>query len=328
MNLHQISRMGLAWARGQVSVRYAPKQISIEPTNLCNYRCSFCPQSNPEHHLLPRGYMKLEHLERILDKVVAAGAAWNGVISFTHDGEPLLHPEFPEFIRLANERGLRPRFSSNGSRLGPEKADRLEAGGYFLASIDFSGSKEVFETHRGKTGHWETVRDNIAYLIEMSNRNPKVGLEVNEMCGVAEPEDAGPMLDRLRSVLPEPTSKRVRFGVRVFHNAAGSVVVEGVGREKQRYRRCPYPWVAMNIAFDGEVHACCRDLEGRTRLGNVLECESLWDVWNGEKFREFRHLIATRQPEKLAACAGCDLPWSGDPRKWSVANIYRVLRDR
>ena len=65
-----------------------------------------------------------------------------------------------------------------------------------------------------------------------------------------------------------------------------------------------------------------------TRLGNVLNCRSLWDIWNGSAYQQFRHYIATRRPEMLDACAGCDLPWSGDPKKWSVGNIYRVLRDR
>ena len=328
MRWGRVAQMGVAWATGSQSVGYAPKQVSIEPTNACNYRCSFCPQSNPAHHeQVPRGLMKLADLDMILDKITAAGAAWNRTISFTHDGEPLLHPEFPEFIRKANARGLRPRFSSNGSRLTPDKADLLEAAGYFRASIDFSGSEEIFEKHRGKTGHWELVRSNIAYLIERSNANPSVCLEVTEMCGIQAPDDARTLLDRLRSVLPEPTSKRVQFNIRVFHNAAGTVQL-GHSTKKQQYKRCPYPWVSFVIAWNGDVHACCRDLEGKTRLGNMLETGSLWDIWNGERYRRFRELIANRQPEKVDACAGCDLPWSGDPQKWSVKNILRALRDR
>jgi MoaA/NifB/PqqE/SkfB family radical SAM enzyme len=352
MNWTQIARMGIAWARGALRLRYAPKEICIEPTNICNYRCSFCPQSTAEHQELPRGFMKLEHLDIILDKVVQAGAAWNKTIHFTHDGEPLLHPDFPEFVRRANQKGFRPRFASNGSKLTPEKADLLEAAGYFVPSIDFSGSREVFEKYRGKPGHWELVRDHIAYLIAMSNRNPKVRLDVREMGGWAEPAQAEKWFEQMKACLPTPTCRRVHFAIRVFHNAAGAVPHElldigirtangssvpraparspagDASPKRSRYRQCPYPWTSMNIAWDGEVHACCRDLEGRTRLGNLLTCDSLWDIWNGARFREFRHWIATRQPEKLAACAGCDLPWSGDPRKWSLANIYRTLRDR
>lgn len=346
MNWPMIMRMGIAWARGALHLTYAPKDVCIEPTNICNYRCPFCPQSNPEHQELPHGFMKLEHLDDILGKVVAAGAAWNRTIHFTHDGEPLLHPDFPEFVRRANAHGFRPRFASNGSKLTPEKADLLEAAGYFTASIDFSGSRDIFEKYRGRPGHWDMVRDHLAYLIAMSNRNPKVRLDVREMGGCAQPGETAALFKKMKACLPQPTSGRVLFAIRVFHNAAGAVTPElleiGVPRPngalprdparptvpRRRYRRCPYPWTSLNIAWDGEVHACCRDLEGRTRLGNLLTSPSLWDLWNGRQFREFRHLIATRQPEKLAACAGCDLPWSGDPRKWSLSNIYRTLRDR
>jgi len=320
--------MGFAWARGYTKLRYAPKEINIEPTNICNYRCSFCQQSNPAHHELPSGFMKLEDLDVILDKVIESGAAWNGVISYTHDGEPLLHPDFVEFVGRANRRGLRPRFSSNASELTPGKADQLEATGYFRPSIDFSGSKEVFETHRGKRGHWERVRNHIAYLIEMSNRNPKVSVEINEMSAVARPEDTQEVLQRLRSVLPAPTSRRVMFRTRVFHNFPGIMPISTNRPRKEKYRKCPYPWVSMVIAWNGEVHACGRDLTGLTRLGNILSRSSLWDIWNGEKFQEFRHLIATQQPEKFNACRGCDLPWSGAPELWKLESVLWALRYR
>jgi radical SAM protein with 4Fe4S-binding SPASM domain len=353
VNWVQIARMGVAWLRGSVTLGYAPKLVSIEPTNICNYRCHFCPQSDPAHHELPTGFMTLENFQIILDKVLEAGAAWSGTISFTHDGEPTLHRDLATFIRLANERGLRPRFSSNGSKLTPEKADQYEAGGYFCPSIDFSGSREIFEKYRGKTGHWEVIRDHLAYLIRMSNRNPKVTLEITEMGGFERPEESRRFLEVMKGFLPRPTSNRVRFAIRYFHNAAGAAPKQAplvqltmpngapapapsapatnghaAPARRQRYRQCPYPWSAMAIAWNGDVHACGRDLEGRTRLGNVLECDSLWDVWNGEKFRQFRSYLATRQPEKLGACSGCDLPWSGAPEKWKLSNIYRVLRYR
>lgn len=327
MDWVNVSRMALAWARGSDVVHYAPKEVAIEPTNVCNYRCTFCPQSNPEHQKMPSGLMSLENLDTILARLVEAKAAWNDVISFTHDGEPLLHPQFHEFIRRANLHGFKPRFSSNGSRLTPVKADMLAAGGYFRASIDFSGSQEIFEAYRGKPGHWQLVRDNIAYLIELSNRNPKVGLEVTEMGGYQTPENSEELLSRLRSVLPTPTSSRVEFRIRVFHNAAGTVQLRRSASAERVYRRCPYPWSSMNIAWDGEIHACCRDLEGRTRLGNILQVDSLWTLWNGEPYRNFRRLIASRQPDKVAACAGCDLPWSADSPKWSAKQIYWRLKN-
>ena len=324
-------RMGWAWFCGATVLKYPPREVAIEPTNLCNFRCTYCPQSKPEHHKLPSGYMKLEHLDTILDRVVEAGAGWNGRVSLTHDGEPLLHPEFPEFVKRANQRGFKPRFSSNGLKLTPEKADLLEKAGNFTVNVDFSSDPEVFETFRGRTGHWATIKEHLSHLINMSNRNPNVQVEVFEMAGYAKPEERQVMIDRLKAVLPPATSERVEWNVRVFHNATGTVAKSAEGQRtevKGKYRRCPYPWSSMTIAWDGEVHACCRDLEGRTRLGNILQAKSLWEVWNGEKYQQFRKLIATKHPEKLAACVGCDMPWSGDPAKWRPSSILRYLRKR
>jgi MoaA/NifB/PqqE/SkfB family radical SAM enzyme len=327
MDLVKTAHMGLSWRFGAKTLGYAPKQVSIEPTNVCNYKCSFCPQSTRDYRTFPNGLMSLETLTVILDKVQEAGAAWNETLSFTHDGEPLLNPDFPEFIALANRRGFKPRFSSNASRLSKEKADALEEAGFFRAAIDFSASERIFEEYRGKTGDWEVVRENLAYLIEMSNRNPNVYVEVREM-GTIEDFKGDLKLADLEGLFPKATTDRVDFDRRVFHNAAGTMSFGALRSGNQKYRQCPYPWVSFNITYCGDVVACCRDLDGRTKLGNVLEVDSLWDIWNGEPYQEMREALANKQPEKVAACKGCDLPWEGDPEKWKISNIIRTLKNR
>lgn len=321
------ARMGVSWAFGGVRLRHPPRQVAIEPTNLCNYRCSYCPQSQPGHHEAPAGFMKLEHLDVILDKVQAAGAAWHGQISYTHDGEPFLHPQFPEFVRRAAVRGLRCRFSSNGSKLTPENLARLtDTGGDITISIDFSGSKAAFERHRSKRGDWEQIRDHLDNLIRVSNANPRVRVEVSEMSSFDIAEDANLNLQRLRSALAAPTSDRVVFFVRNFHNATGLVQLGQPARRKPRYRCCPYPWVSLNIAWNGDIHACPRDLRGRTILGNLIEAETLEEVWNGPAYQEFRRQHLNQQVDEIGACKGCDLPWSTDRQRWSWKHIYRRLQ--
>ena len=323
-----LAKMAATWAWGAARVPYAPKDVSIEPTNLCNYRCSFCPQSDPVHQKLPSGYMKLEDLDDILEKVQKARAAWHNVINYTHDGEPFIHPEFPEFVRRATERGFRTRFSSNGSKFTPDKVDALvRMGARFRVSIDFSGSREAFERYRSKRGDWDKVRKNIAYLIEASNAHPGVRMEISEISGYVDPEGASRHLERMKAVLPEPTSDRVRFLVRNFHNAAGLVQLMHPNEKGQTYHRCPYPWVSLNIAWNGEVHACPRDLRGQTKLGNILEVDRLDEIWNGEAYRRFRQMHVRKEVNQIAACAGCELPWRKDPQRWSLKRIYYRIKD-
>lgn len=324
----RVAQMGLAWATGASRVSYAPKDVSIEPTNLCNYRCSFCPQSDPAHRELPSGYMALDQLDEILDKLVAAGAAWHNVINYTHDGEPFVHPEFPEFVRRATERGFRVRFSSNGSKFTKDKLDRLvDIGAAFRVRIDFSGSKEAFEQYRSKRNDWEKVRDNIANLIRASNEYAGIRVILQDISSYANPEEASENLDRMKAVLPTPTHDRVRFETCNFHNAAGLVQLQHPNPTGETYHQCPYPWVSLNIAWNGDIHACPRDLRGQTKLGNILEVDHLDEIWNGEAYQQFRALHANRDVDQLSACAGCDLPWREDEQRWSLKRIFFRVSD-
>jgi len=88
---------------------------------------------------------------------------------------------------------------------------------------------------------------------------------------------------------------------------------------------CPYPWYSMSIASNGDVVACCRDLEHQSVMGNLFE-QSLAEIWNGKAFQEMRRDLAAERPDRQSACAGCDMPW--DDSKFSMENLVATARNR
>lgn len=316
------------YKRGDFILTSPPKSFNIEPTNICNYRCSFCPQSNPEHHKLPKGYMSLDQLELIFKKMRKEGA-WSRIISFTRDGEPFLNKDFPEFIRLANQYGFKPRFSTNASLFTPEKANLCANYGYFLAAIDFSPDQNIFETYRGYNGQWEVVLQNIKFLVDLANQNPKVYLEIVDISGFVykEKSQLDASLSKLSSLFNITGNKRIKTRSRNFHNFLGQLDTP-TEREEKNYKLCPYPWFHFTIAWNGDVVACCRDTESRYVLGNVLE-QGILEIWNGERAQFLRKSLVNKRPQDIEACKLCDLPWSGkDKRRWRVRHIISSLSQR
>jgi radical SAM protein with 4Fe4S-binding SPASM domain len=122
-----------------------------------------------------------------------------------------------------------------------------------------------------------------------------------------------------------PTNGRIKFLSKTFHNATGYLGPGGSGEQSAGYNLCPYPWSSLTIASNGEVVACCRDLEHKTVLGNVFEA-SLSDIWNDKAFQKLRQNLLNRTPEKSAACADCDMPY--DESKFSAKNIISSLLNR
>jgi radical SAM protein with 4Fe4S-binding SPASM domain len=306
-----------------VLLSHPPYQYTIEPTNECNLKCDFCPQSDPEHgSRRPIGRLSPANLSLFLDRISRAGLV-NKNINFTLDGEPFINKDFISFVGMAAERGYFSIFASNGIFLNAANADHLIAAGPFRASIDFASDEKIFEKVRGEKGHYDLVLRNLRYLCEKSKDNPGVQVDIHDISfyGGADP---GESLAKMRAMFPSDLPPRIRFDFRQFHNFCGHLDSPDKTGD---YRLCPYPWTQMAVAWNGDCVPCCRDTVGRSILGNVFEDE-IMRIWNSEPYRRFRQNLIDRHPEKNAACHDCDLPYSGAEPRWKPGYILRSLLRR
>ncbi|MEM9512771.1 MAG: radical SAM protein, partial [Cyanobacteria bacterium P01_E01_bin.48] len=74
-------------------------RLHVEVTNICNFKCEFCPDAIMERR---RGHMDFGLLERILDEVAERKLA--NIVTFHLMGEPLIYPHIFEAIAMAVER--------------------------------------------------------------------------------------------------------------------------------------------------------------------------------------------------------------------------------
>ncbi len=319
--LRHIFKLGWAYkVKKAVRLSYPPYQYTIEPTNICNLECDFCPQSDPEHKKRrPAGLLTEENLILFLGKRKKIRPG-NRNINFTLDGEPLINKKFPRFLELAAEDGLFSIFASNGVLLTPEMTDRFAETGPFCVSIDFASDKMVFETIRGKKGNFDLIHKNLLYLIKKAETNRNVHLNINDITSLSGGASADSLI-KMKELFPQNISSRVRFYSRQFHNFCGHLEFEP---NKTHYRLCPYPWVQMAVAYNGDCVPCCRDTSARSVLGNVFSDE-IMNIWNGQAYQQLRHNLLNGQPELNAACKKCDLPYSGAEPRWGVEYIYRSL---
>jgi MoaA/NifB/PqqE/SkfB family radical SAM enzyme len=84
------------------------------------------------------------------------------------------------------------------------------------------------------------------------------------------------------------------------------------GETAQPWSLCRRPWTLMYITAHGRALPCCiapfsaRGYDAFT-LGDATT-QSLREIWNGARYREFRAALLSDRPP--AACAGCGLRWS------------------
>lgn len=320
----QLTRMAWAYKRAQPILKYPPYMLSIEATNICNFKCTFCPQSDPAHATRRlQGKLSTDGMKWFLQRAIESGTA-NRNISICLDGEPTINPHLPEFIRMVNEYGFSPRFSSNGRLLNAQLTDALIEAGPFLASIDFASQAEYFEEVRGREGDFQKVLTNLRYLIAKARTNSSIQLEIVDtsvFCGA----DRAASLEAMTQLLDEgqPLPSNVKTFSRQFHNFCGHLEKP----DKVSYRLCPYPWSQFVVTWDGFVVACCRDTTGRTVLGNVFE-SPIMEIWNSQPYQQLRSSLAQGRPQDIPACRNCDMPYSSESPRWKLGYITQSLRRR
>ena len=306
---------------------YLPEDISIEATNVCNFRCSFCPQSDPKHHeLVPRTYLDPQKAREIFRALRRDGVT-SSTVHWTLDGEPFMNKQFYALCSAAIDFGFtNMHFATNGMLVTDRSVRQLPAGKnvHYTFAIDYASDPDYFERVRGTVGSWGKIKENIEAILEQDRRDITVKLTDISTYEFDDRVELERRFRDFKALFPSAPG-RLSFETRTFHNAAG-LVSKLVGKQKSRkYHLCPYPWTSLVIASNGDAVACCRDLRRQTVLGNVIE-QGLSAVWTGPAYRKLRKALVEKRPEDMTACNGCDLPY--DESKFSYANIFRTLTNR
>lgn len=125
----------------------------------CNFRCPFCHNSSlvvgPEVPQLPQDdfFAFLKKRQGLLDGVAITG------------GEPLLHPDMPEFLEKIRALGYAVKLDTNGAF--PDRLQEILAAGLAdYVAMDVKNSKEKYELTVGVAGILPRVEKSMALLRE------------------------------------------------------------------------------------------------------------------------------------------------------------------
>lgn len=295
-----------------------PESMHIDPANVCNFRCAFCPTGDKP--LLasvqrPSGVMEFELFTKIIDDLAGMVRGSGRPLSILHlykDGEPLVNRRFAEMAAYAKRAGVADLVATttNASLLTPQQATQLVQSGIdqVRVSIIHVGSQRYRELTQSWSDY-EQIRANVAFLYAQKKRHRRgltVLVKINDT-GLTEDErerfrrDFGGISDDLRidSLMGWSLSERKDFTLGV----AVSTGMDGVSPLQTR-RVCPEPFSRLAVNFDGQVSICCVDWSFGTIVGD-LRRESLAEVWNGERLRSFRLTHLRGKRDEIKACANC-----------------------
>lgn len=140
------------------AARLERKSISLELTNICNLRCSYCMRDEDDLYHTPANFFPVDLLRDIIRSAKRPECAFDS-ISFT-GGEVTIHPRFREIIETVSAEGWKYSFVTNGwhfDRVYPVLLDNLDALNVVAFSLD-GATRESHDFWRGEGSFVRVVR--------------------------------------------------------------------------------------------------------------------------------------------------------------------------
>jgi len=285
-----------------------PFLVFVDPSDVCNFRCKFCPTGDPQ--LLKR----IGRIPKIMDfnlykQIIKDLGKFNSpikVLRLYKDGEPLLNPRFADMVKLAKESGyiLQVDTTTNGSLLEPKKNLEIINAGLDKIYISINGlsDESYLEFTRHKISFAKLV-DNIQHFYE--NRGNCV-VCVKIVGDNLTPEEHSIFFETFGNICDEIFVEHIAPCWPEFEmkDVSPNKTLGIYGQEIKEVMVCPYIFYSLSINSNGTVSLCFLDWARELIIGN-LNTESIRNVWNGAKLRNFRlmHLLKKRKEHPI--CGGC-----------------------
>jgi len=264
--------------------------VGIEPTNHCNLNCPFCLvgqqslKGSLDHNSLnrPMGFMDLELFNCIIRNVVGLGVK---SVLLHFQGEPLLHRDFFEMVRISKHYGLVVRVFTNGLLLNEDKCKKLIEAGLdeIMFSID-GATEETYQLNR-VGGNFDKAYENMRDLALLSRQNGSKMRISWQFIAMRNNEHEISMAEELAK------KADVKFVVKSFAETdENRAPVDPKIRRKLMSKPCIDIYRSNFIYWDGSVVPCCYDLEGAEVMGNIKK-NTLKEIWDCEKYRKFRQRV-------------------------------------
>lgn len=282
----------------------SPYIYEVEPTNACPYKCYMCPRGRGKMKR-PVGYMSIRLFERIVGQV----SNEQRMLRLHHFGEPVLHPNLPEFIKITRLAGLIPALSLNPSSLDTDLIDRIinSSPGIVCFSLDSLNSDRLYKI-RGTKKPVDYCLKMIDYFVEKSRLTSQPVFKIIQMVSLSANRDEQSSFLSLKERYPDDDvyvyiSGNYGFGDIELIRTTDEKSVEGILSSDAV---CSAPFDDVVILWNGDVVLCCFDYDGFNVIGNVRD-NSLEEIWKSAEAKKIREVFNKRRSDLLKLCQDCYL---------------------
>lgn len=290
----------------------APYVLYIDPCGVCNFNCNFCPCNRSQYNMKERHVkMNYDLFKKIVDDMKEFDEKIKVVYLYGF-GEPLLNADLFKMARYLKQSNVcrEIRIYTNGALLSPEINRELVNSGINLIRISLEGlSSEDYKQICQATIDFEQLVENIRDLYNQSRGKCEVSVKLANVTIKSQSE-----ADMFYDLFEPITDYRFIEDIVEEWPEFEEIVLPQDSllandwiwkkKEKKGFTICTYSMTNMVVHANGRVGACAADWKLGTQYGDV-RTNSLKEIWNSGKLREFQLMHLERRRNEIDVCRNC-----------------------
>lgn len=278
------------------------RRVYLEIINYCNLACSFCPRSKRK----PMA-MSIDNFNIALDKL----KPYTDYLYFHIKGEPFLHPNLVDFLKIASEKGFYVNITTNGTLVNNLRKPLLENVPVRQINISlhsFEGDKkEEFKKYLMDIIRFtkEVTKAQPIYIaLRLWNLDKDITTEQRERnIEVLELIEKEFQLDyKIETKIDEEKGSKIADHVYLNYDykfSWPSLDADYIGDSGYCYGLK----TQLGILVDGTVVPCCLDGEGIVDLGNIFD-QDLEEIFESTYVKDIQEGFRQRKV-KEELCQRC-----------------------
>lgn len=288
-----------------------PSFIQIELTSRCNLVCPHCFKSTNN---IKNNDLSFEHYQKIIDQNPFLSA-----LLLQGAGEPLLHPQFFDFVQYASKKNIYTATGSNGMLLKKYHNELIKSSlNYLAVSIDAidelsnkfrpnsnwnlieQGVEDIKSNEKLTLAIWITLqKDNIDHVENIAKWGAQKGAKHFHV-QILQWKDCHELKDKVPDYA-EASAAIARIKL-VLKNYPYIVVTHDPLIINNKRKNCMWPWQRCFIDSNGSVRPCCVALKQDDIMGNINE-DKFVTIWRNNKYKNFRNDLKNgRLPDSCKNC--------------------------
>lgn len=271
-----------------------PPCLQIEPTSVCNYRCTFCYQSDQAFTKASYGHMGMMSMD-VFKHLIDQAAGRCEAITLASRGEPLICPQIEEMLQYSSGKFLALKLNTNAWFLDETKCHALLQADLNTVVFSVDAASEPIYSQLRVGGSLERVEQNIRRFRDIRQKHYSNSRTITRVAGVRVP--GTPDLEQM---------------VRFWGDLVDQVVFVQYNPWENTYERpvndiatpCSDLWRRMFVWWDGKVNPCDVDYKSTLAVGNVASGR-LDELWRSNVYTQLRDNHVATQRSRCSPCNRC-----------------------